>query len=167
MAAEKKSGKKFLIVLLVAVILVMAGVIIYLLWPKEEPEKEVKGRAIVLTEDNVEEFKNQEPVEDGYYLVTMNTTWEFEDGKSESTNAYIANAKENTRTVYFDVTLSDTDEVVYSSPYLTVGAELKNIKLDKELAAGEYTAVVTYHLVDDDFNEIDTVAAEVIIHIQN
>lgn len=166
MESKKKNSKKLLIAVLVLVIAVLVGVIVYLLLPKEE-EKNDRGRAVVLTEDNVDAFDSEGPVEDGYYLVTMNTSWNFDDGKSESVNAYVANAKENTRTVYFDVFLSDTGEQIYSSPFLPVGSELENFKLDKELAAGDYQATVTYHLVDDEENEIDEVSAEVSIHIQN
>lgn len=166
MASEKKS-KKLLVVALVAVIVILLGVIIYLVGFGRESEVEEKGRAVLLTEDNVEEYDNQGAVEDGYYLVTMNTSWEFDDGKAESNNAYVANVEQNTRTVYFDVFLSDTGELVYSSPYMPVGTELKNFALDEDLEAGDYTAVVTYHLVDDDNNEIDDVSAEVTIHILN
>lgn len=169
MTSEKK-GKKLLITGLIAVILVIAvlvGVIIYLLNGRQEPETQIKGRAVLLTENNVEEFDNQEPVEDGYYMVTMNTSWDFDDGSAESHNAYVANAPENTRTVYFDVLLSDTGDNIYSSPYMPVGSELQNFALDKDLEAGDYQAIVTYHLVDEDYNEIDDVSAEITIHILN
>lgn len=169
MESKKNGGKKLLVAVLVLVIVALVGVIVYLVMQKEEAEEDGndRGRAVVLTEDNVEAFENEGPVEDGYYLVTMNTTWEFDDGASESVNAYVANAKENSRTVYFDVFLSDTGERIYSSPYLPVGSELQNFKLEKDLAAGEYTAVVTYHLVDDEENEIDEVSAEVSIRVLN
>ena len=166
MASEKKS-KKLLVVALIAVIVILLGVIVYLVGFGRESEEEEKGRAVLLTEDNVEEYDTQEAVEDGYYLVTMNTSWEFDDGKAESNNAYVANVEQNTRTVYFDVFLADTGELVYSSPYMPVGTELQNFALDEDLEAGDYTAVVTYHLVDDDNNEIDDVSAEVTIHILN
>ena len=168
--ASEKSGKKLLITGLITVVVVVAvlvGIIIYLAVGRQEPEQQIKGRAVLLTEDNVQEYENQEPVEDGYYMVTMNTSWDFDDGKAESYNAYVANAPENTRTVYFDVFLSDTGENIYSSPYMPVGTELQDISLDKALEAGDYQAVVTYHLVDDDYNEIDDVSAEITIHILN
>lgn len=169
--ASGKNGKKLLIaglVVVLAVIAVLVGVIIYLAAGRQEPEEQqIKGRAVLLTQDNVEEFDNPEPVEDGYYMVTMNTSWDFDDGKAESYNAYVANAVENTRTVFFDVFLDDTGENVYSSPYMPVGTELRNFSLDKALEAGEYQAVVTYHLVDDDYNEIDDVSATITIHILN
>lgn len=166
MASDKKS-KKLLIVALVAVIVILLGVIVYLVGFRRESEEEERGRAVLLTEDNVEEYDNQEVVEDGYYLVTMNTSWEFDNGKAESNNAYVANAENNTRTVYFDVLLADTGKLIYSSPYMPVGTELKNFALKENLEAGDYTAIVTYHLVDDNNNEIDDVSAEVTIHILN
>ena len=169
--ASEKTNKKLLIagaVGVVGVIVALVGVIVYLVGAQSEPRKEEKGRAILLTKDNIEEFESQgDSVEDGYYLVTMNTSWSFDDGKSESFDAYVANAPQNTRTVYFEVFLSDTGEMVYSSPYMPVGTELQNFSLEKDLQAGDYMAVVTYHLVDDEFNEIDDVSAEIAIHILN
>lgn len=169
--ASEKNGKKWLITGLIVVFLVIAvlvGIIVYLAMGRsQQPETQIKGKAVLLTEDNVQEYDNPEPVEDGYYMVTMNTSWDFDDGKAESYNAYVANAVENTRTVFFDVFLSDTGENVYSSPYMPVGSELRNFALDKTLEAGDYQAVVTYHLVDDEYNEIDDVSASVTIHILN
>lgn len=172
--ASEKTNKKLLIAGaagVVGVIVVLIGVIVYLAGvQRAQPDtrKEERGRAILLTKDNIEEFESKkDAVEDGYYLVTMNNAWSFDDGKSESIDAYVANAPQNTRTVYFEVFLSDTGEMVYSSPYMPVGTELQNFSLEKDLKAGDYTAVVAYHLVDDEFNEIDDVSVEITIHILN
>lgn len=167
MAKKRRKRKNGLIIILLVSILALLGIIILLLL-RRQPEVVENGRSVLITEDNVDEFDSGAgSVEDGYYLVTMNTAWEFDNGRAESNNAFVANAKENSRTVYFDVILSDTDEVIYSSPYMPVGTELRNFALTRALEAGEYSAVVRYYLVDDEYKVIDDIAAEVSISILN
>jgi hypothetical protein len=79
----------------------------------------------------------------------MSMTWTFADGTSESNDAIVVNSKNNTYPFYFDVTLNDTDELIYSSPVVPVGSQLANIKLDKDLDPGEYKATVMYSLLED------------------
>jgi hypothetical protein len=128
-----------------------------------------QGRGTVITEDNVDEIREQienpEPIEDGYYRTIMTVEWDFPNSSAESPNAVVENADTNTRTVYFDLTLADTNELIYSSPYIPVGETLDKIKLDKEIPAGEYEGIVTYHLVDDEMNEITTTSVGVVIRI--
>lgn len=107
-----------------------------------------------------------EPVEDGYYNCQMNVEWNFVDSTQPSYNAYVANSEINTRTVYFDVNLEEDNTLVYSSPFIPVGEELKEIKLSEKLEAGDYPAVVTYHLVDDEEKELSTVSVTVTLHIE-
>lgn len=96
---------------------------------------------------------------------SMTTSWVFEDGKSESPNAYVANVENNLHTIYFDVYNSATDELLYSSPMLPVGTEIKNIKLDKELQKGEYDAVVMYTLVNEENEEVSSVGFNITISV--
>jgi type II secretory pathway pseudopilin PulG len=121
------------------------------------------GRGTVATSENVKDLQAEasKPVEDGYYESKMNTDWDFPSGTQPSTNAYVENSVNNKRTVYFDLTLADTKELVYSSPYIPVGAKLDKFKLDKALPAGKYAGVVTYHLVDDNHQELTTVSVSV------
>ena len=160
---NRKNKKTVKILVAILVLLIVAAVAIFFL------NRDVDERPTVVTEDNVEQVKEQleKPVEDSYYTTEMTVDWTFEDGGAVSSNAYVANAVENTRTVYFDVNLADTGELIYSSPYIPVGEELSEIKLDKTLSAGDYDAVVTYHLVDDDNEEITTVSVAVKIHVLN
>lgn len=161
----KESKKKYLVIfcIILFVVIVLA---VFFLFRKEEDKSE---RETVVTEENVEKVKQQlqEPVEDGYYKTKMSVDWTFEDGKAVSSDAYVANSKDNTRKVYFDLNLADTNELVYSSPYLPVGTELKEIKLDKDLSAGDYECILTYHLVDDEDEELTTLSVTVNLHILN
>lgn len=162
--AKDRKKRKLVLIILVLLLIAAIAVLVFLLTRKDEKERDT-----VVTEENVEKIKQQlqEPVEDGYYKTKMSVDWTFEDGKSVSSDAYVANSKDNTRKVYFEVNRSDTNELVYSSPYLPVGTELKEIKLDKDLPAGDYECVLTYHLVDDEDEELTTVSVTVNLHILN
>jgi hypothetical protein len=149
----------------------LVTVIVLLSKQEESVTAETKKRNVVVTPDNVEEVLQQLDESDkttsGRYTVTMNTTWNFTDGSSASDNAYVENSVSNTNDVYFDITLADTEENIYSSPVIPVGSHLEDITLDKELDDGTYDCVVTYTLVDDDQNPISTVRVALTIVIGN
>jgi hypothetical protein len=95
----------------------------------------------------------------------MNTTWYFKDGASASDNAYVENSVSNTNNVYFDITLADTGENIYSSPVLSIGSSLEKITLDKALEDGTYDCVVTYTLVDEEQTPLSTVSVSLTIAV--
>lgn len=162
--AKRVKRKKRLIIMAFIVLLVALIICILLLLRKPEEE----GRNFV-DRDNVdtvmEDMTNK--VEEGMFECMMTTEWTFENGDSESANAYVANVENNRHTIYFDVYEKETNELLYSSPLLPVGTEIRNIKLDKKLAAGEYKAVVMYTLVDDDEQEISSAGFNITISINN
>lgn len=173
-----KTNKGLMIACIVGVIVIAALVCIIIVMMNtkngiSEAENAEEKRPVVITPENAEEvaeqiFNQEEP--EGvplHYQVTMNSTWEFEDGKSESENAYVANSKENETAVYFDVVRNDTQETIYQSPIIPVGEELGNITLDQDLDAGEYECTLTYHLVDDEQNTLTTVNMWVMIQVNS
>ena len=170
--AEMKNKKTLAIVGIAAAVLVIVAlaVLIFVLLhkPNAPAEPTVGGRGVVATPDNVEELREKanQPVEDGYYETRMNVDWEFPSASEPSTNAYVENSPNNKRTVYFDLTLADTKELVYSSPFIPVGAKLEKFALSTKLPKGEYTGIVTYHLVDDANQELTTVSVSVNLQIQ-
>lgn len=169
-APAPKNNTNKVLILIIVILVGVVGVMGYQFLQKDEDDRQVhNGRATFVSEKNVDEVKEllEEEVEDAYYTASMNIDWNFYDGKSVSTNAYVENAKENNRTVYFDVNLNSTGELVYSSPYLPVGETLEGFALDKELPAGDYPAVLTYYLVDDNHEVITTVAVAITIHVLN
>jgi len=170
---RKKRSRKILLSVGAVALVALAVVIAFQLGANRQPEPIVLemsdqgGRGFVVTEDNVEEMLEQlnRPVEDGYYRTRMNVDWVFPSSSEPSTNAHVENADTNTRTVYFDLVLADTNELIYSSPFIPVGAKLENFTLDAHVPAGEHSGIVTYHLVDDDFQEISTVSVSVNLRI--
>lgn len=165
---KKLSTSTIIAIVAVAVVVVLAVVLVIVLTRKEQ-KPEVQGKATIVTEENVQEIIQaaSEPNTDASYTVTMSNEWTFENGKASAQNFYVKNTENNSRTVYFDLKLADTDEEIYSSPYIPVGEAMDTMTLDKELEAGDYNAVMTYHLVDDDKKELTTVSVAVEIHIQN
>lgn len=152
------------------IFIAMAATIIYLLFFKSDKQDDKAftkedDRPTVVTEDNVDEVvaAANEPVQDGSYEISMNTEWTF---SGDSSDAYVGNSVNNTRTVYFDVTLADTDELVYSSPYIPVGSKVSNFALDSDLDPDTYDAIVTYHLVDDNKEEVSNLAVSVSFQVK-
>ena len=159
----KLSKKQRILIAVVAVVIVaLVGIIIYLLFYKDNEAKDT--RPTVVTQDNVNDViaAMDKPVEDGSYEITMNTEWTFD---KKSSDAYVENSTANTRTVYFDVTLADSGELVYSSPYIPVGEKIQGFALDSELEPGTYDALVTYHLVDDNKEEVSNLSVTVTFQV--
>lgn len=166
---QTKINKKPLVtVIAIAVIIigVLIGIIVYLL-----PREEAKPYNNVVTPDNVDEIisrmeeEAKTPV--GSYEVSMNTDWVFPDGNSASANAYVENAVTNQNTVYFTIALADDPETdIFKSPYLEVGSHLADIKLDTAPSQGIHDAIITYHLVDEEFNDISSVSMYMTITIE-
>lgn len=172
-----KSRRNIIIIVIAFAILIaalVACIVLLLAKQKEEPapapenpaRSNVLDRGIV-DEDNAGDIMDEmsEKVEKGMFECKMTTAWTFDDGKSESPNAYVANVENNLYTLYFDVYEETTNELLYSSPMLPVGTELKNFKLDKELPVGEYDAVVMYTMVDENLEEVSNVGFKVTITV--
>ena len=90
----------------------------------------------------------------------------FVDGNSASYDAYVENSEANTNDVYFDIYFADSDEKIFESPVLPRGSYLKNIKLDKTLAAGSYDCVIVYSLIDEEQNVLSDVRVAMTINIE-
>jgi hypothetical protein len=155
-----------IIVLLVSAVSVMAALLV-----KTNKEKEAvlsanveQEKKQVITPENVEEVVAQmdELITPSAnipqsYTVSQNSEWVFPNGTAQSINAYVKNDESNETPMYFDLIVDETNEVVYSSPILELGAEIEKFALDKPLDAGVYVCTVLYHLVDENQNELTTV----------
>ena len=175
----KGANKGLLIVCIVAVVIiaVLIGVIVVMMNSSQSNEntvtEETEKRSVLLTEDNIDEMADQilnQPEQEGVpmnYQVTMNSTWEFEDGQSPSSNAYVANSENNETPVYFDVIRNDTQEVIYQSPVIPLGMDLEDIVLDVDLDAGDYECTMVYHLIDEEQNTLTTVNMWLMVKVES
>lgn len=179
---KEPAGKSRRIIIIIAFVVLLAalGVCIVLLLSKKDvssdsPEAETRQRSEAekalergfVSEDSADDIMSEmeDKVAEGMFECKMTTTWTFEDSKSVSPNAYVANVENNLHTLYFDVYDNATEELLYSSPMLPVGTEINNIQLEKELSAGDYDAVVMYTLVDENYEEVSTVGFNITISI--
>lgn len=169
--SDVKTGKggKIALIACSAIIVVLAGAIVYLLQDKGG-EDEASRRSVVVNEENakevISEMLEQERVPIGSYQVTMNSIWNFTNGSAASDNAYVENAEANTNAVYFDVVRSDTEETIFESPILPVGTHLDEITLDSRLPEGTYDCVLTYHLLNENDEPISKVNVGLTIVIE-
>lgn len=164
--SENQSKKKVIIITAFVILLVALVVCVVLLLKRNEEAKDPLERGFV-EEDNADDIMDDmaDKVAEGMFECKMSTTWTFEDADSVSQNAYVANVESNRYTICFDVYQTDTNELLYSSPLLPVGTELNDVKLEKELSAGDYDAVVMYTLVDENNEEVSTVGFNITISV--
>ena len=157
---EKNTKIKFKPVYIIIAVLVISLVValIYILQTRKEegsnspPRGTVQnGSGMVLNPGNLsdEDTMLADPGVFSRDRVIMSSEWIFENGQSNSSTAMVRNHPTNPSTVYFEVFLDDTDEMVFSSPYIPLGEELSGFSLDVNLRAGTYNATVVYYLVDD------------------
>ena len=150
---------------MLSIAIVAAGILIYLALIKEE-EPTASGN-YVIDESNYEQVIGDmnEKLQNGMYEVTMNAVWNFDNGDSASSDAYVENASSNRTPVFFEVYLKDTDELIYTSTVLPVGTKLKELKLDKPLEKGTYDAICKYNLLDEEGNISSSVSINVTIAV--
>lgn len=169
-----RGGKGFAVTtaLIIVLILVVAGMGGYILVSRNSSsgaEEQTERRAVLVTEENVDQVVEgivETPPSANSYIARMNSEWHFPDGASPSTDAYVANSPDNKWPVWFDVTLGD-GRTVYESPILPVDTYLQNFALAENLEAGTYGGTITYHLVDDDQNELSTLSIGISIIVEN
>ena len=178
-AKENKGASKFtkVIIACLSVALVAVGVVVIVLLLRETPEPVIEqsepnrgvARGMVATEENLEEVLDMilTPSPDPHFTTSMTVDWVFDRWDAPGQNIMVENASVNTRTVYFDLFLNETDELIYSSPFIPVGERLDQFTLDAQLPAGNHPATVVYHLVDDDFNDLTSVSLAVMLRVLN
>jgi hypothetical protein len=68
----------------------------------------------------------------------------------------MGNSPNNNYPFWFEVALSDSNRIVYTSSLLPVGSQIAEIVLDEDLDAGTYPAVLTVHMVEEDGAEVES-----------
>lgn len=167
---KSKSTIIILLIVLLVVIATLASVVYFINKKEDNPSSSVSnGRGTIVTLDNKDEILADlnNKVSDGFYEIMMNVEWSFKNASTPSEDAYVANPTTNSNTVYFDVVVDSTGQTVYESPMIPVGYALQDIALKSDLAAGTYPCTLTYHLVDENSEDISTLAVGVTLNIEN
>jgi hypothetical protein len=157
--AQKGLTTKHIILILGALVIVCAAVITGILLLRQPAAKTVEiAGAKVVDQSNLSTIKQdiKDKVAKGMFETFMNTTWSFPDGKSPSSDAVMGNSATNSYPFWFTVTLSDTQEIVYTSSLMPLGTQLEKIILDKDLEKGTYPAVINIHMVDENGAEVES-----------
>jgi len=172
--AHKKGLTITQIILIIGFIclIVVVAVVGFLLYksmqtqPQPQPQEVVATGNMVVDESNLESIANdmQSKVDDSMFEMNMNVVWNFPDGESASSDAYVANSSGNHYAISFEVLLDGTD-VVFTSGVIPVGNRIKEIKLDRDLPAGDYEAVCLYHLLKEDGTENSSFGVNIYIHV--
>jgi cytoskeletal protein RodZ len=179
-SAKKEGGSSRLIIIIGALVIVLLLAVIIILLVKKQPEptvadssqtseREVANESrIILDESSAQNVMDEmrEKVEEGMFECSMSMDWTFENAETESKDAYVANSENNRHPFYFDIVLNGSDEVLYSSPVLPVGATLTNFKLDKPLEPGTYEALCKYTILQDEESQEPISAANFVITIK-
>lgn len=172
---RKERGKNKYLAIITVFLVVIIVLVIVLINVLNKNNQEEEKRTVLVTEENAEEVaeelflaNEQEKLGPDYYTVTMEPVWTFNTGDAASEDAVVINVESNATPVYFDVFLEeDESHVIYKSPVIPLGGELRKFKLDEALEAGNYACVAEYHLLDDDQNTISTVRVGVTIVVNN
>lgn len=170
----KKKKKRWLIVLLLLLLLAVGAAVFYFLfWNREEQpriDKELSAKAGLLPSHSEEDLQKllNETVEEGMVNISINPDPVFRDGKSEG-NLNIENIPANHYDLQVDITLEESNEIVYRSGLIEPGHYVDNAKLTKRLKKGDYKAVAVFTAYYPD-NETDILAktsANIVIHVHN
>ena len=179
---NKKSPMLLVLVVAAIVICILLGVIVFLLMTAKDGDdagKEAKKQeATVITADNVDEVveqmeqkaeeKEELKAQAATYRVTMSPEWTFKAGETAAVDAYVENSTANSTMVYYTIALEGSQEEILTSPYMEVGSKMMDgqIELSNPLEEGTHSAIITYHLVDDEFNELSTVSMYMTIIVE-
>lgn len=156
--SAKKGLTKTHVILIIGFLVVIALIVFLFFYFNKKEEPAELGAVGIITEENLGEITDTlaKKMDQANFETYMSNDWSFPDGKSPSTNAIIGNSAANNYDFYFTVTLNDTGEEVYKSGLIPVGKTLAELKLNKELPDGTYSAICSYHLIDENGKEIES-----------
>ncbi len=146
----EKKKKLAVIIGIVLLILVGAAAIFALIHTKKGTDAEEAG-GYVMGEENYQQIMDQmeSDVREGYFETYMNTEWTFADGTAMTEDAVLGNSPNNAKPIRCEVLLADTEETVFTTGVIPVGAQLPAFKLDTDLDAGTYDAICMVYLLDE------------------
>ena len=157
---EKKTNKQttrivLLVILVVAVaigISALAAVLIHRHSSTEPERNKLVYEANVVTDDAdalqaaVDALAEQ--VKEGQMALKMQTQAVSSDGQHFT--CYLGNSTSNTYDMYMVLYLDDTQEEIYRSGLVPVGAHIEEFDLEEPLPSGNYETTLVYNQVEDD-----------------
>lgn len=166
---EKKKKTMILLGGIVLILVMVIAVLVFLLFRKDEEQE----GGYTIDEENYQQIMEDmnEEVREGYFETYMNTEWTFPDGTSKTTDAVLGNSPNNTKPIRCEIQLVETEEVIYKTGVLPIGAVLDPFKLDKDLDAGSYDAVCMVYLLneaeDGTYTDYSSAGFNITIKVEN
>lgn len=107
-----------------------------------------------------------EKVAESNINISMNLNPIFKTANDKG-SLMIVNSNVNNYMQIVEIYRDDTNELIYTSPAIPVGKQVKTAKLDVLLAKGEYKCTAYFNAVKEDGTYVGKAAAKVTITIQN
>ncbi len=155
---QKKEKRTNYIILLVIIILLLVGVMAVLtsrLFSTKEEEKST-GRLVYEANVVVEDAeslqdavdKMYEKAKEGQMALEMQTEATSRDGKKFK--CYLANSKRNNYDMFMVFYLDETQEEIYRTGLIPIGARIENFDLEEPLKSGNHEITIVFNQVEDD-----------------
>ncbi len=171
---ETKSKKDRALLLVIGLLLVViAGLILVLLLPREGDQISIPGyrdpNASIgqLEGKSVEEIQAElnRIVEEGMFNISINPNIYFENGEAEG-EVRIENSPANHYLMKVEITLDDSGEVVYTSGLIEPNYHIQTAKLAIPLEEGSYEATAVFTAFDPaNESKVGQAAAKIKLHI--
>lgn len=157
MEQEKNKHKKKSVIFFFVIIL-LVGIITTLLFMLLSKEEEQASSGAMVYEANVvvddaEALQDAvdklfQKAKEGYMTLEMQTEAYSEDGKVFT--CHLANSNMNNYDMFMVFYLDDTQEEIYRTGLIPIGARIEEFTLEKPLESGNYEVTIVYNQVEED-----------------
>lgn len=164
------SKKKVAIIFTVLIVIVIGLIIAMYFIMKNDKDAtsnmKVESNVVTSKEDksNLSFEEMQKKTDASKIGVKMNIKPVFQDGNSKG-NILLENTSSNGNSFTMSIVIEDTKETVYESGLIKKGTRIDEIKLDKNLEAGEYKAVAYFTAYNDKEEEQGTSGINITLNI--
>lgn len=167
-APQGQGARKKLVAAIVLFIIVLIGCgALYLSMDRFRFDSAAEdGSLDGMSEAEIQEMMNRK-VDESMLSISINSSPEFEDGKSKGT-LRIENSASNRYNMKIRIKTNEDEKQIYYSDAIKPGQVIKEDKLDTVLAKGEYDCTATFEAYDTKSNKkVGEAAAILTIYIKN
>lgn len=161
---KKQSSNKLLIIIIILLVVVICvgGIVAFLLISKSSEKDtelievhddgtvEILGNDtnVILPGDDPIDFKeDQRKADAGMMDVDFKNVITITNGKDGKCD--ISNPGTNNYDMYVSMWLNETQEEIYRSGLIPLGAKIEQLELNRSLEPGEYTGIMVYNQLED------------------
>lgn len=168
---QRKRKKQFLLAA-IACLLLASGAWFFLIRDEDIPANdslELADNATIGILPGVDiaqrQAELQQQLDESMVAFSINTNPVFETGGSEG-NLMLENPANNAKLLVVEIYMDDTQELIYKSKAIPVGAYIENARLDKVLEPGQYAATAYFMAYrEDDHSYIGQAGAAISITV--